>query len=125
MTMLPTDVVVFASAAQTTTQTQPDQDNAVLGGYQGIAVVLDVTVPGTGSVTLSIQGKDPASGKYYTLLAGAAVTTATTNLYTVHPLVANVANVSASALLPRKFRVLVTANNANAMTYSVGATLLP
>ena len=29
-----------------------------------------MTAAGTGSVTLAIQGKDQASGKYYTLLAG-------------------------------------------------------
>ena len=33
----------------------------------------------------AIQGKDAASGKYYTLLVGAAVTTISTNVYTVYP----------------------------------------
>jgi hypothetical protein len=83
-------------------------------------VVLDMTVVGTGSVTLTIQGKDEASGKYYTLLAGAAVTTNSTNVYTVFPGAPATANVSANDIVPRTFRILVTANNANSATYSVG-----
>jgi hypothetical protein len=109
-------------SAVTTTQTGADQTNA---GFRGVIVVLDMTVVGTGSVTLSIQGKDTVSGKYYTLLAGAAVTTNSTNVYTVYPGVPATANVSANSPLPRTWRVLVTANNANATTYTVGASLCP
>lgn len=117
------DYIGFPIAAgATTTQTLADQTNP---GYRGIKVVLDMTVPGTGSVTLTIQGKDRLSGKYYTLLAGAAVTTATTNVYTVFPGATASANVAASDQLPEQWRLLVTANNANATTYTLSATLLP
>lgn len=117
------DLVILASAARTTTQTQPDQTN--FSNARGIKVLLDMTVVGTGSVTLTIQGKDLASGKYYTLLAGAAVTTNTTNVYTVYPGISATANVSANDVLPHTWRALVTANNANSATYSLGASLLP
>lgn len=113
---------VLASAARTTTQTGSDIANIL--GYKGIRVTLDTTAASSGSVTLTIQSKDVASGTYSTLLAGAAVTTVTTNVYTVYPNIAVTANVSASMVLPDIFRILVTANNANTQTYSVGAVLL-
>lgn len=116
------DVSVLTSAARTTTQTQADQINPYA---RGIAVTLDMTVVGTGSVTVSIQGKDVVSGKYVTLLAGAAITTNSTNTYRVYPGLTAVANATASDSLWRTWRVLVTANNANSATYSVGAALLP
>lgn len=113
---------ILASAAQTLTQTSPDYPN---GYFRGVKVVLDMTVVGTGSVTVTIQGKDKTSGKYYTLLAGAAVITNVTNVYTVYPGIAVTTNVSANDVLPDIWRVVVTANNANSATYSVGASLLP
>lgn len=115
-----TAALVTATGA-TTTQTGADQTNY---NGRGVKVVLDMTVVGTGSVTLTIQGKDVASGKYYTLLAGAAVTTISTNVYEIGPGLPATANVSANAQLPRTWRVLVTANNANATTYTVGASVI-
>lgn len=116
------DGVYLASAARTTTQTQADQVNP---GARGIAVTLDMTVVGTGSVTLEIDGKDPASGKYVALLSGAAVVSNVTNTYTIFPGATVTANVSANAELWHTWRIKVTANNANPATYSVGYTLLP
>jgi hypothetical protein len=115
------NIVILASAARTATQTGSDQTNF---NAHGIIVVLDMTVVGTGSVTLEIDGKDPVSGKYFALLTGAAVTTNSTNVYTVYPGNTVTTNVSASTVLPRTWRVKVTANNANSATYSVGAMLI-
>jgi hypothetical protein len=115
------DVTFLTSASRTTTQTQADQVNY---NWRGIKVVLDMTVVGTGSVTLTIQGKDAISGKYFTLLAGAAVVGNSTNIYTVFPGAPVTTNVSANDFVPRTFRLLVTANNANAATYSVGYSLV-
>jgi hypothetical protein len=105
----------------TTTQTSPDFQSQL---SRGIKVFLVTTAIGTGSITLSIQAKDPASGTYTTLLAGAAVTTNTSNMYTVFPGAPVAANVSANDGLPRVFRIQVVANNANAATYSVGFSTL-
>lgn len=115
------NISLIASAAYTTTQTVADQTNY---NARGIIVVLDMTVVGTGSVTLEIDMKDPVSGKYVSLLTGAAVTTNSTNVYTVYPGAPATANVSANSPLPRTWRVKVTANNANSATYSVGAMLI-
>jgi hypothetical protein len=115
------DLTLLASAAQTTTQTLADQSNPAA---RGVRVVLDMTTVGTGSVTLEIDAKDVASGKYMVLLTGAAVTTNSTNVYIVHPDLTAAANSIAKDILPRTWRVKVTANNANSATYSVGASYL-
>ena len=116
-----TDNTLLASAARTATLQSADQTNY---NGRGLHVVLDVTTAGTGSITLTIQGKDALSGKYYTLLAGVAVTTAVTNVYKVFPGAPATANVSANDLLPRTWRIDVTHNNANSITYSVGASVI-
>jgi len=113
-------VTLYSSAAQTTTITSSDQLN-VNGHF--LHVILNVTSAGTGSVTLSINGKDPASGVYYPLLTGSAVTANSTNVYRIGPALAAVANTSADDIVPRVFQVVVTANNANPMTYSLGYNL--
>lgn len=115
------DVTLLASAARTTTQTSADLVN--YNGLSTLAVTLDVTSAGTGSITLAINRKDAASGKYVQMLAGAAVTTNSTNVYKIGPTIAAVANSIAQDYMPRTFQIVVTANNANSMTYSVGYTL--
>lgn len=112
----------LTSASRTTTQTGADILNDT--NQSVLSVVLDVTNAGTGSVTVLIEGKDVTSGKYYTLLSGAAVTTNSTTRYIVGPWITSVANSIAQTMLPYTFRVSVTANNANPITYSVGYSLL-
>ena len=114
--------VLNIPAGATTTQTGPDIVSDM--GARGVRVVLDMTAFGTGSVTLTIQGKDRGSGKYYTLLAGAAVVSNATFTYTVFPGATVAANVSANDCLPDIWRILCTANNANPTTYTVGWSTL-
>jgi hypothetical protein len=115
------EVVLLASAARTTTETSGDLNNP---NCRGIRVILDVTTAGTGSITVTINGRDPASGKYQLLLAGAAVTTVSTNVYLVFPGATAAANAAANNCVPETFQIVVTANNANTITYSVGYQLL-
>lgn len=117
-----TEATLLASAARTTTQTGADITN--YSGFKFLHITLDMTTVGTGSVTLEVQGKDVASGKYYAILTGAAVTTNSTNVYKVGPGLPVTANVSVSDVLPRVWRVVITANNANSATYSVGYSLI-
>jgi hypothetical protein len=113
-------VTHLASAARTTTQTSADINT---GPFKYLKLILDTTVAATGSVTVTINAKDPASGKYVLLLAGAAVTTVTTNTYNVGPTLVAAANVTATAQLGNIIQIVVTANNANSQTYSVGYIL--
>lgn len=111
---------VLASAAQTTTQTSAD---IITFNGRFIDVILDMTIVGTGSVTITINGKDSASGKYYPLLVGAAVVTNGTNVYRVGPGLVAAANAVANFALTRVIQIVVTANNANPATYSTGYNL--
>lgn len=115
------DLRLIESGSYTVTQNSADQRNE---NMRGLVVVLDVTVPGTGSVTITIQGKDQMSSQYYTILAGSAVTTQSTNVYKVYPGLTAAANSVASDIVPHQWRVLVTHNNANAITYTLGACLV-
>jgi hypothetical protein len=112
---------VFASAARTATVTSADI-TATAG--QGVVVVLDVTAGSTLSLTVAIQRKDVASGKYVTVLTGAAVTGVSTNTYKVYPGLTAAANLTVNDVITGTFRVVVTHGNATSATYSVGYALV-
>ena len=120
--MKPVDGTFLPSSSRTTTQTQQDQMNE---GHRGLRVVVDVTTPGTGSITVTIDELDQVSGKYVTLLTSAALTTTATTVLRVFPGATVTANASANDTLGATWRIKVTHNNANAITYSVGFVLLP
>ena len=116
------EATLLASGARTTTQTSADILN--YNGLGALVVTLDMTTVGTGSVTVTINGKDTASGKYRLILSGAAITTNVTNTYRVSPWITAVANSIAQDIIPRVLQIVVTANNANSATYSVGYNLV-
>lgn len=112
---------IMTSAVRAATTNGQDMSN---DSSAGIQVVFDITVaPGVDTVTVTIQGKDPVSGKYYTLLAGAAESATGTKTYTVYPGIAVTANVSASTILPKTWRVIVTHSAATSFTYSLGYSM--
>lgn len=109
-------LIIAPSGARTATFTSLDQTN---DRNRGLHIVLNVTaVTATGSITLSIDGKS-ASGVYYPLLAGVAVTAAGTIVYRIYPGLVAAANLTANDVLPRTWRVVVTPANGVAVTYSV------
>ncbi len=93
---------------------------------KGVRLFIDVTVPNGGTVTVSIEEQDPASGKWI-LAADGAITTAlaaaaTTSL-TIYPGIAETPNFEISDHLGTPFRVkLVVA--AAPVTLSVGGVFL-
>jgi hypothetical protein len=111
-------LVVFPSAARTATVTSQDYS---LGHAGTGRLTFDVTVaPGVDTVTLSIQGKDVASGKYITLLASAAISATGTTQLTIGPTIPTAANAAVQTLFPETFRVVVTHSAGTSFTYSVG-----
>ncbi len=113
----------YTSAARTATLT--GDDNTKVPGSHGCIVVLVVTaVPTIETVTLSIEGKDPVSGTYYTILAAAARVATGTDTLQVQPGGAVTANVSANASLPDVYRIKVTHSASGSFTYSVSVTEL-
>lgn len=113
---------LFASAARTASHDSADQTNY---NARGIQLVIDVTaVVADPSVVFTIQGKDPSSGKYYTLLASAAIVGTGTTVLRIFPSATVTANVSANDFIPRTWRVSVAHADADSITYSVGYSLL-
>lgn len=79
---------------------------------------------GTPSTVVTIQGKDSISGQYYTLLAGAAVTTVSVNPYFVGAGVVSTANVSAGLPLPRFWRTSATTGGGTpSITGTIGCSV--
>ena len=114
---------ILASAARTTSTTSEDQLNQ---GLTGLIIVIDVTaVTGTPSNVYNVQFKDQVSGKYYPVLSSAAIVATGTTVLQIHPALVVAANLTASALVPEKFRVQVAHGTADSITYSVSYTLTP
>lgn len=116
-------VVVFTSAARTATATSEVFSNQ---GCRGLHLIIDATASAaTPSVVFTIQGVSPLGGDTYTLLASAAVTGAATSVLKVYPGLTAAANLVASDVLPPLWQVTATAGDADSLTYSVVANLLP
>lgn len=116
-----TESTLLASAARTATTTSTDQTNY---NARGVHVAINVTVAGTSNLTVTVQGKDPISGTYYTILAGAAITGTGITILKIYPGITAVANGSANDILPRTFRVSCAKGDASSWTYSVAASLV-
>jgi hypothetical protein len=94
---------------------------------RGLQLFINVTaISGTTpSLTVTIQGKDTASGAYYTILAGVAITAVGVQRLTVYPGLTNTVNAMQSDLLPRTFRILyVIAGTTPAVTATIGASVI-
>ena len=115
---------LLASAAQTATVTVADQINY---NARGLDLIVDVTaVSGTTpTLTVALQGKDPASGKYYTILASASITAVGTTVLHVYPGLVAAANSAANAVLPRTWNVVATIGGTTpSFTFSIGASVI-
>jgi hypothetical protein len=110
--------LLLPSAVRTATTNSADQANPA---WRGGHVIMNVTaVPGVDSITMNIQGRDPVSGTYYTILQGLAETTTGIKVYKVYPGITAAANASASDILPSLWRVSITHSAGSNFTYSVG-----
>lgn len=110
---------LYPSVARTVT---PDAVSVQNDSYGSLVVVLDITaVVSTPSLVVTIDGQDPASGKWYNILTSAAKTGTGTTALRVSPNIAAVTNLIAQDILPEFVRVTVTHGNANSATYTVGA----
>lgn len=102
--------IALASAARTATTNSPD-----IISYNGrvIIAILNITAaPGVETVTINIQGKDPASGNYYTIISGTAQAAVSISY--------QISVNSFTSVTPRTWRINVTHSAAGSFTYSVG-----
>ena len=97
-------VVALTSAAITSNSHSSDQTNT---GARGVIVAIAPGTFGSGAnaIIVTIEGKDPTSGTYYTILASAALVDSTFTRLLVYPGMAAAANVSANTPLPKTWRV--------------------
>jgi hypothetical protein len=94
-------------------------------GFRGLHLIVDATVIAGGeTVTPKLQGFDSASGKYYDLLVGVAISATGTTVLKLYPSISAVANVAASDVLPAVWRVVLTHSASGSHTYTVGAVLV-
>lgn len=101
-----------------------DQTNLV---GRGVKLAIDITaITGTGpTLTVKIQGKDAASGKYYDILSSAALSAAGTTVLEVYPGIANAANAAQGVTLPKTWRVSYAIGGTTpAVTATVGASVI-
>lgn len=127
--------ILLASAARVATTSSADVNGA---GYRGAVVSADFTATPNDAqtMTVAIQAKDPASGKYTTISTftalvasalGANPTTATF-LFTLYPGAAETVatgNHEVQALvMPSTWRVQMVHSAGGSWTYSLGYSLL-
>ena len=115
-------LLTYAAAAVGSNGT--DQTNTSARGFK---LVIDITaLTGVGpTLTVTVQGKDAASGKYYTILASTALAAVATTTLEVYPGIASAANSAAGVTLPRTWRVIaVIAGTTPAVTATVGASMI-
>ncbi len=86
-------------------------------------VVIDITALTGTSVVVTVQGKDPLSGKYYTILASAALNGTGTTVLRIDPSLTASANLIAADVMPRTWRVITT-HTAVTITATVGVLLV-
>lgn len=100
-------VAYITHTAASTGTTGADMDG---GSGSGLLVFVDITaITGTTpTLTVTIEGKDKVSGKYYTILASAALNATGTTVLRVFPGLTAAANLTVNDTLPPDFRVRTT-----------------
>lgn len=121
---LPHTIKVLASAARTADPVATtDEGFGTPRGSNALSVVVVCTASAaTPSVVVNIEGYDPASATWVTLLASAAITGAGTTQLQVYPGSVVTANVAADKVLPDRVRIRPVHADADSITYSIGAT---
>jgi hypothetical protein len=115
-----TSLIALAAQGNATLVTA-DQQNP---NHHGLHLVVDITAIATGNLTVTIQGKDQASGKYYTILASAALAATGTTVLRVYPGMTAAANVATNDILPATWRVQAVMAGGGSVTATIGGSLL-
>jgi len=109
-------------AARTATVSTPDQTSK---SFRGVKLLANVTaVAGGENVVFTIQGKDPISGKYYSILSTPEITSTGLVVLTLHPSIVTLANVAFNNILPDTWRAVATHSAGGAHTYQLAASSL-
>ena len=121
-TQIGVESTLLASAARTTTVNTEVTNTR----YKGVTVIIDTTVDnGTASVTPHIEGFSTLGSDWYTILTGAAIADVGVIVLRVYPTVTASENLIAVDVLPPKWRFRMAVADAESITYSVNAILMP
>lgn len=120
---------VDAGALVTLAAASAGGNSADQTNYNGRGLQLGVNITAlagtTPTLTVTVQGKDTASGQYYTLLQSTALAAVGFTNLTVYPGAPAVANVSSPQVLPRTFRVLYAIGGTTpGVTATIGASVI-
>lgn len=118
------DLPTLVASPITASVNSADQTNY---NGRGVKIVISITaVSGAGAtLVLAIQGKDVASGVYYTILATANITAAGTTVLEIYPAIATAANSTQGVTLPRTWRVALTVSGTTpSFTGTIGASMI-
>jgi hypothetical protein len=116
-----TAALITLSGAGAGTTNSADQTNY---NGRGVQIGVNITSIAVGTLTVNIQGKDIASGTYYTLLSTGALAAAAFSNITVYPGITVSANLDVSDVLPRTWRVQVVASAGITVSATVGASVI-
>ena len=117
------EYTILPSAARTTLQSVTVTNSA---GYRGVIIIIDTTVdPSTASITPSIHGVSTLGSDDYTILTGAAIADVGVIVLQVYPGAVASANLIAQSWLPPSWKFKIAVADAESITYSVAAILLP
>lgn len=113
----------FTSAARTATVSSAERQTSFA---RGLMLFVDVSLAGTGSITPKIEVAVPSVGTYFTVwTATTALTTNGLRAYLFYPGASGGSYTEVSAIpLGWQWRVTMTHNNANSITYSADGVLL-
>lgn len=112
--------IITLTAQAAGTVNSADQTNY---NNSGVVAGLNLTALGAATtVTLNIQGKDSASGVYYTIASTTAVAATGFTSLSVHPGITVVANSKIADILPRTWRAQAVVAGTNTATGTVGAS---
>lgn len=112
--------LLSSSARTATSVVTPDQTNPQ---WRGGHFIINVSAYTRGTYTPTIQAKDPASGTYYPILIGSAISSTGTTVLKVYPGITAVANGATSDILPRTWRLSFAGTSTPTMTFGVGMFL--
>ena len=90
---------------------------------RGVIVTAGLTVLG-GNLTIHVQGKDKASGKYYDLLESAVLSGNGTTQFTVYPGATTSNNVAVSTVLPAIWNVEAVISSSGNVSGTIGASVI-
>jgi hypothetical protein len=115
------EILALSLSGQGASVNGNDMDN--VSGRSAV-VVADLTAISGGNATFTLEGKDPHSGKYYTIIAGAATTITTPVIMRVGAGLTAAANLVVNDIMPRTWRVTYTRGTSALTTATVSVLLV-